>query len=175
MKTQVARPFPCRTEAADGQGMYGSYKPVTTEDEKNGLKNDLAPVAWQAFTQNQTITGCLSNSVHPVSYRVTEGCKQVMPCPRLDTKYMLLRRWCACCSHMNQAESAAASISFGISQCCSRYCSKKAFLNKRQRCPNDRLGFQCTWSISLKILLIARRPCHYITLCSSCMLGTSVR
>ncbi|EIE20630.1 hypothetical protein COCSUDRAFT_43589 [Coccomyxa subellipsoidea C-169] len=58
--------------------MYGSYKPVTTEDEKNGLENDLAPVAWQAFTQNQTITGCLSNSVHPVSYRVTEGCKQLV-------------------------------------------------------------------------------------------------
>lgn len=80
---QEVRPLPCRTEAADGQGYMGSYKPVTAEDEKNGLANDFAPVAWQNFTQNQAITGCVTGSVHPVSFNVTEACKQVTLCLNL--------------------------------------------------------------------------------------------
>ena len=78
---QEVQPLPCRTEPSDGQGLMGSYKPVTAEDEKNGLVNDFAPVAWQNFTQNQSITGCLANSVHPVSFNVTQACKQVTQFP----------------------------------------------------------------------------------------------
>ncbi|KAK9901570.1 hypothetical protein WJX75_002563 [Coccomyxa subellipsoidea] len=77
-KSNEVRPLPCRTETADGQGYMGSYKPVTAEDEKNGLANDFAPVAWQNFTQNQAITGCVTGSVHPVSFNVTEACKQLV-------------------------------------------------------------------------------------------------
>ncbi|CAL8468185.1 g7724 [Coccomyxa elongata] len=74
VKTKEVRPLPC---SSSGQG-YGSYQPVTAQDEENGISNDLAPLAWQTFTQNNSITGCQANSVHPVSYKVTQACKQVV-------------------------------------------------------------------------------------------------
>ncbi|BDA42127.1 hypothetical protein COCOBI_03-0120 [Coccomyxa sp. Obi] len=74
VKNKEVRPLPC---SSGGQG-FGSYQPVTAQNEVNGISNDLAPLAWQTFTQNTSITGCQANSVQPVSYKVTQACKQVV-------------------------------------------------------------------------------------------------
>jgi hypothetical protein len=55
----------------------GAYSPVTNPQETSSLSQDAAPVAWDAFNNKHTMTGCAASTVHAVSYNVTQACKQV--------------------------------------------------------------------------------------------------
>ena len=65
--------LPCTSN----QTALGGYSPVTDAQETSSLSQDVAPVAWQAFTSKNALTKCAASTVNTLSYNVTEACKQV--------------------------------------------------------------------------------------------------
>lgn len=76
-----AKPAAPALPCGGNETLAGAYSPVTDPQETSSLSQDAAPVAWDAFNNKHTITGCSASTVHAVSYNVTQACKQVrLPC-----------------------------------------------------------------------------------------------
>ena len=69
LQTPPAPPLPC----AGTQGAVGGYTPVAG----SSVPQSVAPAAWQAFTNTNSLTGCAVGTAHPLSYTVTQACTQV--------------------------------------------------------------------------------------------------
>ena len=87
---QQAPPATPTLPCTSTQTALGGYSPVT-DQEADSLSQDVAPAAWQAFTNKNGLTKCATSTVNTLSYNVTEACKQVggACCMRV-----MLRDWC---------------------------------------------------------------------------------